>query len=100
MPWFSIIRIDVRLQRTCPVDGSFRNHKSLSRQELNRPPFQIDKQLAVDNVKEFVVIVVLVPVILALNHAKPNHSIVYPAEGLVKPVILASVGNRLFINEL
>src|SRR6266699_5033680 len=79
---------------------SLRNDKSMSRRKLDCVMFKIDQQLTLDNIKELVVLVVLVPMIFALYDAEPHHRILYLAESLVIPAILARVGESLFVNHL
>ena len=54
----------------------------------------LDDEQAVDDVEEFVGIVMLVPVELALDDAEPDDRIVDPAKGLVEPLVadLGSAG--------
>jgi hypothetical protein len=51
---------------------TLRHHKSLSGIKLNGSAFQVDDESAFNDVKEFVFIVVLVPVILTLHNAEPD----------------------------
>src|SRR5215470_7579536 len=57
------------LRRSCPVKHSLGHHETLSRRELNCSPLQVNQQLAFDDVKELVIVIVLVPVVFALNDA-------------------------------
>jgi pimeloyl-ACP methyl ester carboxylesterase len=50
------------------VCHSSRNYEALARTELHRAVVKVDEKLAFDHIKELIVMVVLVPVILALNH--------------------------------
>jgi hypothetical protein len=52
------------------MHGSFGHYESLSCCELDRPPFEVDQKPPINDVKELVEIVVLVPVILALRWDK------------------------------
>ena len=51
---------------------TFGNDKSLSGRKVDRSLFQINQQPALDNIEKLVVIIVLVPMILALDHANAN----------------------------
>jgi hypothetical protein len=70
MPAPSTIRITVfagaRVRWTAPG-----NDESLTRLQRDGAILEIDQKLAVDHEKEFVEVIVLVPVILALHHAEP-----------------------------
>ena len=60
------------LVRSRPVYYALRDHESLSRFKLHGPPLEVDQQLSLDHIKEFIVLIVLVPMILALNNAEPD----------------------------
>ena len=61
------------LERPCTMNHSFRDNEPLSRVELNSAVFKIDNQPAFNNVKEFVVVIVLVPMIFTFNDAKAHY---------------------------
>ena len=52
------------------MNDALRDNEPLSRVELNSAAFKIDNQPAFDNVKEFVVVIVLVPMVFTFNDAK------------------------------
>src|SRR3954451_16050583 len=79
--------------------GSLRNHKSLTRRKRHSAIFEINEQLALNDIKEFIVLLVLMPVILALDDAEANHRVVHLTKGLVKPLILTSLGDGFLIND-
>ena len=58
------------LERPCTMNHALRDNEPLSRVELNSAAFKIDNQPAFDNVKEFVVVIVLVPMVFTFNDAK------------------------------
>src|SRR5438046_2954911 len=58
------------LRRPRTMHHPFWYHHALSRRELKRPAFDVDEQLAFDDVKELVVIIVLVPVVFAFDNAE------------------------------
>ena len=62
--------------------------------------FQINQQLAFNDVKEFIVVSVLVPVVLALDDSQPNDGIVDLAERLVEPFVSGCMRYRLRVNDL
>jgi hypothetical protein len=91
---------DGSLQGARTVNRSLWNDKSLSRREFNRVVFKVDQQLSLYDIKEFVIVVVLVPVILSLHNTETNHRIIYLTEGLVVPLVLAPIGKSLLIDHL
>src|ERR1700681_1610427 len=69
---------DGALGRARPMQHAFWNHHSLSRSQADGPLFQLDEQLPLHYVEEFVVRIVLMPVILAPDHVPdgpPIHSL-------------------------
>ena len=80
------------------MQDSFGNNGALSRTKFDCPAFEINQQLALDNIEKFVVVIMLVPVIFALHNAKTNHRAVHLAEGLVVPLVLTCLGERLLVD--
>ena len=81
------------------MQHTFGNDKSLSGREVDRSLFQINQQPALDNIEKLVVIIVLVPMILALDHANANDRRVDLAERLIEPR-LTGVRKRFLIDHL
>ena len=81
------------------MEDSFGNDRALPRAELHGSAFEIDQQLPFDNVEKLVVIVVLVPMIFALDDSKTNHRPIHLAKRLVEPLIGARTRERFFVNE-
>src|SRR2546429_10023509 len=75
-----------------------RYHEALSRAECDRASLEIDDELALYYIEELVVGVVLMPVILALHHAQSDDRVIHLAEGLVIPLELAGVDQRLEVD--
>jgi len=75
------------------VDHATGDHESLSRIELNGFGFEVDEKLALHSEKEFVVVVMFVPVIFAFNDADAYNGIVDSAERLVEPLEILRLGN-------
>ncbi len=101
MPAFSTIRITVRFGarvRWTIVSGTTNPCPGAS--STVSSPSRIDQQLAVDHVKELVVVIVLVPVILAFDNAHAHHRVVHLAERLIEPFVVAGVGNRINVDDL
>src|SRR5207253_120291 len=72
---------------------------ALSRTQLHRAAFEINQQLPFNHVEEFVIIVMLVPMVFTLHNTETNHRPVHPAEGLVVPLVGAGVGEGSFIHD-
>ena len=53
------------------LDG-LRNDEALARAEFYGSTFKIDEQAAFDDIEEFVIGVVMVPMVLALDNAEAN----------------------------
>ena len=70
---------------------AFRNHYRFSRRKIDAALFQIDQQLAADDVEEFIFVVVLVPMIFAMNDSEPDDRLVHFAQRLVVPFIRAGI---------
>jgi len=75
------------------------NHKSLSGPEPNGAVLEINGELAFDHIKEFVIVIVFVPVILTLDHADPDNRRVDLAKCLIEPRHLR-IGKRFLIDDL
>ena len=74
------------------------NNKTLTRPKIDSASFEIDQEMAIHNVKEFIEVFVLVPVIFTFDHAQAHDRIIYLAERLVVPFIGTCVGQLLDIN--
>src|SRR3712207_4084621 len=56
--------------------------------------------MTLDDVEEFVIVVMLVPVIFALHDAKSHDRTVHSDRRLVIPLILAGINQSLYIHQL
>jgi hypothetical protein len=74
------------------MHDSLGNDETLPGVEFDGTVFKIDEQMALDYVEEFVVHIMLVPVILTLHNAQANNRIVNLAKRLVVPLEFAGVG--------
>ena len=52
---------------------AFRDYEALSRLELDNAVFEIDQKPSIEHKKEFVDVIMLVPVIFALHVRHPHH---------------------------
>ena len=73
------------------MNDSSRDDKALLLDKLDAPILEIDDETTFDDKEELVVIVMLVPVVLALQDAETDDRIVHLAKRLVVP----AVGTRL-----
>src|SRR5262245_46106017 len=74
-------------RRPGSVHHSLGHRESLLGIELHGAPLQIDDEFALDDIEEFIFLVVLVPVKFTLYHAEANDAIIHLAECLVKPLV-------------
>ncbi len=68
---------------------TFGNHESLQGLQVDRSVLEVDDEMSLEDEKELVVIVVLVPVIFALHHPDADHRVVHFAQRLVVPLVAA-----------
>jgi len=57
--------------------NTFRNNKTLPRAEIDNTVFEIDQKPSVQNEKEFINVLVLMPMVLALHYCHPEDGIVH-----------------------
>ena len=67
------------------MDNTARDREALTWHKLDESPFKIDGEPAGYYMEERVLVVVLVPVELAQEHAQPDDAVVHTAEALVPP---------------
>lgn len=82
------------------MQDSFGNRKTLVRIQVNRPALKVDQQLPVKHEKEFIVVVMLMPMILSPNDANPHYTVVHSGEGLIEPLIFTFPNNSWNIDYL
>jgi hypothetical protein len=78
---------------------AFRHDKALAWQKINCTIFKIDQETSVEDEKEFVDVLVLVPMVLALHYRHPDDRIVHLAQRLVVPFVRAGIGEFLHIDQ-
>ena len=79
---------------------TFGNNKALPRSKIDNAILEIDQEMSVQNEKEFINILVFVPVIFALHHGHPDDGVIHFAKRLVIPFVGAGIGQLLHIDEL
>jgi len=77
-----------------------RNNKPLPRGKRDGLVFQIDQELSLDYIEEFIVLIMFVPVVSSLNHTEPNNGVVDPAKSLVVPLEFTRVRQSLLVDDL
>src|SRR5262249_7136500 len=82
------------------MEDTARDGETLSREQFHRAALEIDEKPSVDDVEELVLLLVLVPVILALEHPEPHNRVVDLRQRLVVPAISARVSQGLQVDEL
>lgn len=78
---------------------AFWDDEALTWQKINCATFEIDQETSVQNKKEFINLLVFVPVILALHYCHPDDRIVHSAKRLIVPFVLAGIGQFLHIDQ-
>ena len=79
---------------------TLRHDEALPRRKIDNTTFEIDEETAIDHVKEFIQLLMLMPVIFALDNPEPHDRVVYLAKRLVPPFIGTGIGELLNINNL
>jgi hypothetical protein len=77
---------------------SLGNNKTLIRRKIDCASFEVDQKMAIHDIKEFIEVFVLVPVIFTFDHTQAHNCIIYLAERLVVPFIGTGLGQLLDIN--
>ena len=78
---------------------TFGNNKALPPSKIDNAILEIDQEMSVQNEKEFINILVFVPVIFALHHGHPDDGVIHFAKRLVIPFVGAGIGQLLHINQ-
>jgi len=68
--------------------------------QFHRSILQIDEQPTFNDVEEFILVVMLVPVKLAFDDAKPHYTVIYLAQGLIEPILLTILVHLSDVNKL
>ncbi len=75
----------------CAMAHTFRYDKTLPRREINYSIFKIDQEAPMEHEKEFIDVVMFMPVIFTLNYRHPDDRIVHLAKRLVVPLVCAGI---------
>jgi hypothetical protein len=76
------------------------NNKALPRAEIDNTIFKVDEEISIENEKEFINVLVLMPVVLTLHYCHPDDGVVDLAKRLIVPLVRARIGQFLHIDEL
>jgi len=76
------------------MNHSARDGETLLGHWLDGAAFEVDEEAAIDNVEEFVFVIVFVPVKFALHNAEANYAVIHAAKGLVVPLVLTGFDER------
>ena len=76
-----------------------RHNKALSRRKIDYAIFEIDQESSIQHEKEFIDVIMFMPVIFTLHNRHPHHCIVHLTQCLVIPFVCAGVGKLLHINQ-
>ena len=82
------------------MSNAFGYDKPLSRRQLNDSIFEINQELAFDNIKKFVDVRVRMPMIFTFDDAEPDNRVVNLGQGLVPPFVGAGIDELLHIHDL
>ena len=69
-----------------------RHNETLPRRKIDDAVLEIDEEMSIENEKEFIDILVFVPMIFPLDHRQPDHRVIYRAKRLVIPFVCAPIG--------
>jgi hypothetical protein len=86
------------LRRARSMHHTSWHNEALSRLQFYNLIFQINDEQSFHNIEELVFLVMLVPMILALNDAETNDRVVHLAQCLVEPSVLTSIADCLYID--
>jgi hypothetical protein len=79
---------------------AFGNNKALPRAEIDNTIFKVDEEISIENEKEFINVLVLMPVVLTLHYCHPDDGVVDLAKRLIVPLVRARIGQFLHIDQL
>ena len=77
---------------------TFGNNKALPRAEIDNTIFKVDEEISIENKKEFINVLVLMPVVLTLHYCYPDDGVVDLAKRLIVPLVRARIGQFLRID--
>jgi len=80
------------------MPNPFRHDETLPRPKINDLVFKVDQEMAVENKEEFVDVIMLVPVVFALQNAQPHDRVVHLTKSLVVPFVRARIDQLLNID--
>jgi len=63
------------------------NNKALPRAEIDNTIFKVNEEISIENEKEFIDVLVLMPVVLTLHYCHPDDAVVDLATRLIVPLV-------------
>lgn len=81
------------------MQNAFGDDDALARVESDQAIFEIEQELAFDDIEKLVVVIVFVPVVFTAKNAQAHDGGVYLAERLVVPLKFAVIGELLFFDD-
>ena len=72
----------------------------MSGAEIDNTIFKVDEEISIENEKEFINVLVLMPVVLTLHYCHPDDGVVDLAKRLIVPIVRARIGQFLHIDQL
>ena len=82
------------------MDNASGYYERLTCRKVDGTFFKIDQQSPGYHVEEFVIPIVFVPMVLALDDPNPNNGVVHLAQGLIKPLKIDRLREFLDVNYL
>jgi hypothetical protein len=80
------------------MDNPLRNYEALPRSKFNYPMFQINEEPSLNNVEEFIILIVFMPVVFPFENTQADYGAIHLAERLVEPLVCAHIGHCFLVN--
>ena len=81
------------------MQNTLRDCHTLIRVQLDCPVFKVNEQLAFKNKEKFIILIVLVPMIFALNNPNSNDTVVHFCQSLIEPFVLSLSHDCRYVNQ-
>jgi hypothetical protein len=82
------------------MHSPFRDDNAFAGRQIDAAVLEIDQKLPTYDIKKLIFVLMLVPMILALDHTESHDRFVYLAEGLVVPAISARIDQAGNVDDL
>ena len=77
---------------------AFWHNKTLAWRQIYDAIFKINDEMSIENEKEFIDVIVFMPMIFALHYRHPDDGVIHFAKRLVIPFVGAGIGQFLHID--